>query len=157
MSTYTTRFTVCFLVWSFKYFVVFDIINFYISSKRFKGLILNSSSHYKQLFESMNYVCDKKNWNFLYWRFRFYSFVFSSLSLCSVFSHFCFCKRTCDQRTPESAIVNSVLEFIYKPLIIIILFKTLVLINEILLASLINFFGQVHFFLSTFTMIMPFL
>ena len=35
---------------------------------------------------------------FLYLKFRFYSFVFSILSLYSVFSHFCFCKRTCDQK-----------------------------------------------------------
>ena len=35
---------------------------------------------------------------FLYLKFRFYSFVFSNLSLYSVFSHFCFCKRTCDQK-----------------------------------------------------------
>ena len=37
---------------------------------------------------------------FLYLKFRFYSFVFSNLSLYSVFSHFfffLFCKRTCDQ------------------------------------------------------------
>ena len=35
---------------------------------------------------------------FLYLKFRFYSFVFSNLSLYSVFSHFWFCKRTCDQK-----------------------------------------------------------
>ena len=35
---------------------------------------------------------------FLYLKFRFYSFVFSNLSLYSVFTHFCFCKRTCDQK-----------------------------------------------------------
>ena len=35
---------------------------------------------------------------FLYLKFRFYSFVFSNLSLYSVFSHFCFWKRTCDQK-----------------------------------------------------------
>ena len=44
---------------------VFDIINLFISSKRFKDLILNSSSHYKHLFESINHVCDEKVWIFL--------------------------------------------------------------------------------------------
>ena len=34
----------------------------------------------------------------LHLKFRFYSFVFSNLSLYSVFSHFCFCKRVCDQK-----------------------------------------------------------
>ena len=70
----------------------------------------------------MNHACDEKLWDcvlsfnfsvfsnrvkrnlednleiFLYLKFRFYSFVFSNLSLYSVFSHFCFCKRTCDQK-----------------------------------------------------------
>ena len=83
----------------------FDIVNLCISSKRFKGLILNSSSNYKQVFESMNNVFDEKVWDrilsfyfsvflnrvkinleydleiFLYLKFRFYSFVFSNLSL----------------------------------------------------------------------------
>ena len=83
----------------------FDIVNLCISSKRFKGLILNSSSNYKQVFESMNHVFDEKVWDrivsfyfsiflnrvkinleddleiFLYLKFRFYSFVFSNLSL----------------------------------------------------------------------------
>ena len=39
---------------------VFDIINLFIPSKRFKSWILNSSSHYKHVFESMNRVCDEK-------------------------------------------------------------------------------------------------
>ena len=39
---------------------VFDIVNLFISSKRFKGLILNSSSNYRYVFESMNHVCDEK-------------------------------------------------------------------------------------------------
>ena len=34
----------------------------------------------------------------LYLKFRFYSFSFLNLPLYSVFSHFCFCKRTCDQK-----------------------------------------------------------
>ena len=42
---------------------VFDIINLFISSKRFKGLILNSSSIYKHVLESMNHVCDEKVWD----------------------------------------------------------------------------------------------
>ena len=70
----------------------------------------------------MNHVCGQKIWNrvlsfnftiflnkvkkkleddleiFLYLNFRFYSFVFSNLSLYLVFSHFCFCKRTCDHK-----------------------------------------------------------
>ena len=39
---------------------VFDIVNLFISSKRFKGLILNSSSNYRHVFESINHVCDEK-------------------------------------------------------------------------------------------------
>ena len=39
---------------------VFEIINLVISSKRFKDLILNSISHYKHVFESINHVCDVK-------------------------------------------------------------------------------------------------
>ena len=72
----------------------------------------------------MNHVCDEKVWDrvlsfnfsffkknriikrnleddleiFLYVKFIFYSFVFSSLSLYSVSSKFCFCRRTCDQK-----------------------------------------------------------
>ena len=100
------------------FFPVFDIINLYISSKRFEGLIF-SSNHYKQLFESMNYVCDEKLWNRLLsfsfsiflnklkkirgWFGNFFIFkvsfiCFSNLSLYSVFAHFCFCKRTCEKK-----------------------------------------------------------
>ena len=95
-----------------------DIVHLFISSKRFKGLILNSSSNYKHVPESMNHVCDEKVWDrvlsfnfsifsnrvkrnleddleiFLYLKFRFYSFVFSNLSLYAVLSHFSSCKRT---------------------------------------------------------------
>ena len=70
----------------------------------------------------MKHICDEKVWDhvlsfnffiflnrvkrnleddleiFLYLKFRFYSFVFSNLSLYSVFSHFCFCKRKCDHK-----------------------------------------------------------
>ena len=80
---------------------MFDIVNLFISSKRFKGLILNNSSNYKDVFESMNHICDEQVWDrvlsfsfsnfflnrvknnleddleiFLYVKFRFYSFVF---------------------------------------------------------------------------------
>ena len=34
----------------------------------------------------------------LYLKFRFYSFIFLNLPLYTVFSHFCFWKRTCDQK-----------------------------------------------------------
>ena len=34
----------------------------------------------------------------MFLKFRFYSFVFSNLSLHSFVSGFCFCKRTCDQK-----------------------------------------------------------
>ena len=89
---------------------MFDIINLHISSKRLEGFIFR----YKCVFNSMNNVCGEKMWNFssfltkvkkilvndleiyLYIKFRLSSFVFSNLSLFSVFSHFCFCKRSCD-------------------------------------------------------------
>ena len=45
------------------FLAVFDIVNLFISSKRFKGLILNSSSNYRHVFESMNHVCDEKVWD----------------------------------------------------------------------------------------------
>ena len=60
IKTYFTTFTVCFWFEVLSFLLVFDIINFFISSKRLKGLILNSSSHYKHVFESMNHVCDEK-------------------------------------------------------------------------------------------------
>ena len=50
-----------FLVWSFNFLSVFD--NLFISSKRFKSLILNSSSNYKHVFESMNHVCNENVWD----------------------------------------------------------------------------------------------
>ena len=43
----------------FSFLSVFNIVNLFISSKRFKGMFLNSSN-YKQVFESMNHVCDEK-------------------------------------------------------------------------------------------------
>ena len=152
------------------FFPVFDIINLYISSKRFEGLIFSSNS-YKQLFESMNYVCNENLWNRLLsfsfsiflnklkkikgWFGNFFIFkvsfiCFSNLSLYSVFAHFCFSKRTCEKKNLESAIANSVLEFIHKFLIIILLFKTLLFMKEILLLSLIDFFKKLHLFLLTF-------
>ena len=131
----------------------------------------------------MNHVCDEKVWDrvlsfnfsffkknriikrnleddleiFLYVKFIFYSFVFSSLSLYSVSSKFCFCRRTCDQKNLVSVIVNSVLKFICKFLVIIILFKTLLLMTEILLVNLIISSKRLHFLLSMFAMIMHFL
>ena len=39
---------------------VLDRINLFISSKRFKDLILRSRSSYKHVFESMRHVCDEK-------------------------------------------------------------------------------------------------
>ena len=98
---------------------MFDIIILYISSKKLKGSIFNNK-RYKSVFDSMNNVCGEKMWNFvldqkfssfltkvkkilendseiyLYIKFRLYSFVFSNLSLFSNFSHYCFCKRSCD-------------------------------------------------------------
>ena len=89
---------------------VFDIVNLLISSKRFKGLILNSSSNYKYILESMNHVCDEKIWDhvlnfnfsiflnilkknlkddleiFLYLKFRFCSLVSSNLSVYRFFT-----------------------------------------------------------------------
>ena len=41
---------------------MFDIINLYISSKRFKDFIFKSN-FYKQFFESTNQIYDKKIWN----------------------------------------------------------------------------------------------
>ena len=42
---------------------LFDIANLFISSKRSKGLILNSSNNYKHVFRSMDHVCDEKVWD----------------------------------------------------------------------------------------------
>ena len=104
------------------FLLVFDIVNLFISSKRFKGLILNSSNNYKTCLKLWTMFVMKKfgivSWVliflfflnrikrdleddleiFLYLKFIFYSFVFFSLSLYPVFSRFCFCRRTCDQK-----------------------------------------------------------
>ena len=130
----------------------------------------------------MNHICDEQVWdrvlsfsfsNFFFkqskkqFRGRFGDFFvckvqilficFSNLSLYSVFSHFCFCKKLVTKKNVVSVIVNSVLELIRKFLAIIILFKTLLLMNEILLVNLIISSKRLHFFLSTFAMIMRFL
>ena len=55
-----TDLTYAFWVEFLTFLPVFDIVNLFISSKRFKGLILNSSSNYRHVFESMNHVCDEK-------------------------------------------------------------------------------------------------
>ena len=95
---------------------------------------------------------------FLYLKFRFFFICFSNLSLYSVFSHFCFCKKLVTKKNLVSVIVNSVLELIRKFLTIIILFKTLLLLmNEILLVNLIISSKRLQFFLSKFAMIMHFL
>ena len=103
-----------------RFLSLFVLFNLFISSKGLKGLNLKSSSNYKYVFESMNYVCDERVWNrvlsfsifsnrvkrnlkndleiFLYLKFRFHLFVFFNHSLYSVFLHFCLCKKTCDQK-----------------------------------------------------------
>ena len=125
----------------------------------------------------MNHVCDKKvcsrvfSFNFfffsdrvkkylemfLYLKFRFYLFAFSNLSLYPVFFHvFVFAKELVTRRNLVNVIVNFVLEFIYKFLIIIMLFKTLVLMNKILLVNLIISSKRLHFFHSMLAMILHF-
>ena len=119
----------------------------------------------------MNHVCDKKVWDrilifnfsiflsrikkleddleiFLYLKFRFYSFVFSNLSLYSVFS-----KELVTRKNLVSIIVNSVLEFIHKFLTMNIFLEILLLINKILLLSSTNFLDKVLFFLFMFVIL----
>ena len=132
-------------------------------------MILNSSSHYEHLFESMNHVCYEKVWDCVL-SFNFSIFlnrvkrnseddfeIFMFFLHISSFHIFVFAKELVTRKNLVSAIVNSVLEFIHKFLIIIILFQILLMMNQILLVSLINFFEKLHFFLSTFAMIMHFL
>ena len=81
---------------------MFDIINLHVSSKRLKAFIFNKRC--KSVFDSINNVCGKKCGIFyllnkvkaisenyleiyLYIKFRLYLFVYSNLSLFSVFSH----------------------------------------------------------------------
>ena len=40
---------------------IFDIVNFYVSSERFRVFIF--TSHYINVFKSMSNVCDKELWN----------------------------------------------------------------------------------------------
>ena len=93
---------------------------------------------------------------FLYLKFRFYSFVFSKLSLYSFFSHFCFLKENATITNQQNTIVNFVLEFIYNCLIVMLLFKILLLMSEILLLSLINFLKKLRSFFLIFALIMHF-
>ena len=79
---------------------------------------------------------------FLYLKFRFYSFVFSDLSLYSVFS-----KELVTRKNLVSIIVNSVLEFIHKFSTMNIFLAILLLINKILLLSSTNFLDKILFFL----------
>ena len=112
----------CFLGSGFIFLWMFDMINLYVSSKRWKAFIFNNK-RCKSVFGSINNVCGKKCGIFyllnkvkkilendleiyLYIKFRLYSFVYSNLSLFSVFSHFCFCERSCDHRVQRSFIVN---------------------------------------------------
>ena len=132
------------------------------------------------MFESVNHVCDEKVWNevlsfnfsiflnrvkknleddldiFLYLKFKFYSFVFSKLSLYSFFSHFCFLKENATITNQQNTIVNFVLEFICNCLIVMLLFKILLLMSEILLLSLINFLKKLRSFFLIFALIMLF-
>ena len=96
---------------------MFDIINLYISSKRLKGFIFNNKKY--KCFRPNELCLRSKNVEFrfrskffiifkvkkilendleiyLYMKLRLYLFLYSNLSLFSVFSHFCFCKRSCD-------------------------------------------------------------
>ena len=92
---------------------------------------------------------------FLY--LKFHSFVFPIFLYIQFLHIFVFAKELVRKKNLESAIFNSVLEFIHKFLLIILLFKTLLFMKEILLLSLIDFFEQLHLFLLTFAMIMHFL
>ena len=163
----------CFLGSGFIFLWMFDMINLYVSSKRWKAFIFNNK-RCKSVFGSINNVCGKKCGIFyllnkvkkilendleiyLYIKFRLYSFVYSNLSLFSVFSHFCFCERRCDHRVQRSFIVNFVLEFIPKFLIGRFAFKILVLMKGILLLTLIIFLEKRHYFLLIFVMNVQFL
>ena len=119
----------------------------------------------------MNRHCDEKVWDrilifnfsiflsrvkkfeddleiFLYIKFRFYSFVFSNLSLYSVFS-----KELVTRKNLVSVIVNSVLEFIHKFSTMNIFLAILLLINKILLLSSTNFLNKILFFLFMFVIL----
>ena len=129
----------------------------------------------------MNHVCDEKVWDrvlsfnvsiflnrvkrnleedldiFLYLKFRFYLFVFSNPFLHSVFLHFYFSKKIHKIiRNQQNTTVNFVLGFIRNCLTVMLLFKILLLMTEILLLGLINFLKKLHFFLLIFALIMHF-
>ena len=106
----------------------FDIINFYLSSKKFTTIIF--SAKYSSVFKLMDRVCDEEIWvdilsrNFFdflnrlsdelnddleiyfYLRCRFQSFIFNNLSVYSVFVHFTLCKRRCDKKEPYQRSCN---------------------------------------------------
>ena len=83
---------------------------------------------------------------FLYLNFRFYSFVFSNLSLYSVFSYFSFCKRTCDHKKSRECYCHFCSQIYPQIFDNILLFKRLLLMNEILLLSFIIFFQKTSLF-----------
>ena len=111
----------------------------------------------------MNYVYGEKMWNFvldqnfssfltkvkknlendleiyLYIKFRLYLFLYSNLSLFSVFSHFCFCKRSCDHISSKEFYSEFFLEFIREFWIGRFAFKILLLRKGTLLLTLIVF------------------
>ena len=93
----------------------------------------------------------------LYLKFRFYSFVFSNLSLHSVFSHFCFYKRTCDQKKSSECYCQFCSRIYQEIFDNHNTFKTLLLMDETVLMNLIISFKRLYFFLLTFAKIMHFL
>ena len=95
---------------------------------------------------------------FLYLKFRFYLFVFSNPFLHSVFLHFYFSKKNHKIIwNQQNTTVNFVLGFIRNCLTVMLLFKILLLMTEILLLGLINFLKKLHFFFLIFALIMHFL
>ena len=110
------------------FLTVLDIINLYYSYKNFASIVF--SIKHKLLFDPMDSVCNLKTWNsiieknistflvnvrdvlkddfgiFYHLKSRLYSFVFNNLSLYSIFAHFCFCKRTCDNRKRKERYCN---------------------------------------------------
>ena len=150
-----------------------DFVNLYSSSELFHFLILNSKC--KHLFDSINNVCKEEVWDwllsinfstfldelkknlnddlvtFFYLRFRIFSSIFHKHS---VFAHFAIAKEFVIKRKLMNFIVNFVVKFFHKFLIIIILLKTLLLMNIIFLKVLTIFLKRLHFFLLMFVIIM---
>ena len=117
---------------------MFDIVNLFIASKRFKDLILNSSSNYKHVFQSLNHACDEKAWDrvlsfsfsiflnrvkkkleddleiFLYLKFRFYSFFYPIFLYIRFFHLLVSPKELVTRKNLVSVNVKSVLQFIHK-------------------------------------------